>query len=133
MRRFIISFLLFGVITKVLAANGDIFTDKTVEGIELKFTIVSEEDKLCELSGVLKDFEGGITIPEKVRDYTVSVIGNNAFYKCTGLTSVIFPNSIKIIGSAVFSGCSKLTTLDVSNFTQIKYPVWLPCFLGVLN
>ena len=38
----------------------------------------------------------------------VTSIGNNAFYYCTGLTSIEIPSSVTSIGISVFSGCSGL-------------------------
>ena len=51
-----------------------------------------------------------LTIPN-----TVSTIGNNAFYGCSGLKSVTIPNSVSYIGSA-FNGCSEL--LDVYCYAE---------------
>ncbi len=45
-----------------------------------------------------------ITIPN-----SVTSIGNSAFYECTGLTSATIPNSVKSIGNQAFYGCTRLT------------------------
>ena len=42
--------------------------------------------------------------------YSVTSIGDWAFYDCTGLTSITIPNSVTSIGSTAFSGCSGLTS-----------------------
>lgn len=41
------------------------------------------------------------------------VIGSNAFYKCSGLTSLNLPAGITSIGSEAFYGCSGLTSIYV--------------------
>lgn len=41
-------------------------------------------------------------------------IGNNAFYNCSGLTSVTIGNSVISIGFVAFSGCSGLKTIRIS-------------------
>ena len=49
-----------------------------------------------------------ITIPS-----TVTSIGAQAFYGCSGLTSVTIPNSVTSISNGTFSGCSKLTSVTI--------------------
>ena len=49
---------------------------------------------------------GDVTIPS-----TVNVIGERAFFGCTGLTSVTIPNSVTSIGSNAFRDCTGLTSV----------------------
>ena len=42
-------------------------------------------------------------------------IDNNAFYNCTGLTSVTIPNSVTSIGSNVFQNCSSLESISIGS------------------
>ena len=62
---------------------------------------------------------GSLTIPSTVTygstTYSVTTIGNYAFYYCSGLTSVTIPNSVTSIGERAFSGCSGLTSLTIGN------------------
>ncbi len=64
-------------------------------------------------------YSGDIVIPESVsyngKDYIVNAIDEKAFYNCSGLTSVIIPNTITIIGNNAFNGCSALTGIDIPN------------------
>lgn len=50
-------------------------------------------------------------------DGSVMSIGNSAFYKCTGLTSIIIPNSVTNIGYGAFRNCSGLMSI---NFEGMK-------------
>lgn len=43
----------------------------------------------------------------------VTAIGDSAFFKCSKLTSVNIPATVKSIGKGTFTSCSKLTTLHV--------------------
>ena len=68
------------------------------------------------------EVSGAVVIPEKVyvgsTELTVTSIGNNAFYGCSGITSVTIPETVTSIGDKAFLGCSGLTALafeDVGN------------------
>ena len=54
--------------------------------------------------------ERTITIPN-----SVTSIGDEAFYRCSELTSITIPNSVTSIGDGVFSGCSGLTSITIPN------------------
>lgn len=62
-----------------------------------------------------KTYSGDVTIPAEVtsggKTYPVTAIGANAFYKCSGLTSVTFPNTIKEINDDAFYDCTALGQL----------------------
>ncbi|MCQ2096306.1 MAG: leucine-rich repeat domain-containing protein, partial [Bacteroidaceae bacterium] len=45
----------------------------------------------------------------------VTYIGENAFYKCSGLTSVTIPNSVTSIAYCAFYDCSGLTSVTIPN------------------
>lgn len=48
-------------------------------------------------------------------------ISAEAFYKCSGITSVKIPNSVTTIGRDAFAGCDKLSKLTVPALTAIGY------------
>ena len=58
-----------------------------------------------------------IKIPSNVESngqtYTVTSIGNYAFWNCSVLTSVDIPDSVTSIGNSAFSWCSGLTSVDI--------------------
>ena len=62
---------------------------------------------------------GDVVIPNSVEyngvTYSVTSIGEAAFYGCSGLTSVSIPNSVTFIGDSAFKGCSGLTSVTISN------------------
>ena len=58
-------------------------------------------------------FSDGKGIIKFKRD--VTTIGERAFYKCSGLTSVTIPNSVTSIGEDAFCDCTGLTRVTIPN------------------
>ena len=82
--------------------------------------------------GNYNSYTGDIVIPETVTKedvtYSVTSIGNRAFYKCSGLTSVTIPNSVTSIGEYAFYGCSGLTSVTIPNtVTSIESSAFEGC------
>ena len=48
-------------------------------------------------------------------DGPVTSIGENAFYRCSGLTSVTIPNSVTSIGYYAFDQCISITSITIPN------------------
>ena len=62
-------------------------------------------------------------IPEDIKS-----IGVDAFYKCTGLTSIKIPDSVKTIGTRAFNGCTGLTSIEIpSSVTIVDYCAFDDC------
>ena len=64
-------------------------------------------------------YSGMVVIPEKIaysgKNYSVTSIGNKAFFICGDLTRVTIPNSVTSIGSYAFSECRRLVSIDIGN------------------
>ena len=77
-------------------------------------------------------YEGDIAIPETVayKDvaYDVTSIGVFAFWNCSKLTSVSFPNSLKKIDNHAFFGCAALSSITIpDNVTYVGGYVFQEC------
>lgn len=63
--------------------------------------------------------ETNLKIPETVvydnKTYTITGIGNSAFYNQDYLVSVDIPNTIKTIGDSAFDNCSYLKSINIGN------------------
>ena len=112
------------------AAN--VFTATTIEGVEMTFKVISEEDKTCQVGvgtnenrAVDKNVSGTLTIPEKANGYTVISIGSYAFRECKNLTNVVLPVGITSIGNSSFSNC---TGLQYINFPEGLKSIGESCF-----
>ena len=65
------------------------------------------------------EYNGSVVIPSLVEyggfTYSVTSIGEGAFYKCSGLTSIEIPYSVTSIGEGAFYKCSGLTSIEIPN------------------
>ena len=98
--------------------------DFEVDGIY--YDITSSTDMTVEVNyrgnrfdSYSNEYLGAVNIPESVtyngKTYNVTSIGYGAFYGCSGLISVVIPNSVTSIGSDAFGGCSGLTSVVIPN------------------
>ena len=64
-------------------------------------------------------YSGSVEIPSSIVinevEYKIASIGDWAFSRCSGLTSIIIPNSVTSIGDYAFSGCTGLTSITIPN------------------
>ena len=77
-------------------------------------------------------YEGSVTIPATVtsndKTYSVTAIGEKAFYFCKALSSVTIPESVTAIGANAFRNCAALTTLALpAGVTTIGYSAFFGC------
>jgi len=95
-------------------------TGELISSEILKFT--SNGDDTCYVSGIGTCRDTDIIIPAKspAGDW-VTGIGDHAFEGCTGLTSVVIPDSVTSIGSSAFYGCTGLTSVSFEDATTVWY------------
>ena len=99
--------------TADLPAAGTIITD---DNTDTSYEIV-EEGKTVVYKKVLNVNVKKVVIPNVVNlngnTYNVINISNNAFNKCTKLTSITISNNVTIIGSKAFNKCKSLKKIVI--------------------
>ena len=121
-----------------LAVQTVAFADGEVTEIEPTTTVSEDDETTKTLNAQNKDDQGltytlnndgtatvsgcdrtvtSIKIPSNVESngqtYTVTSIGNYAFYRCSSLTSVDIPDGVTSIGNGAFEICHSLTSITI--------------------
>ena len=81
-----------------------------------------------------ENYTGSVVIPSTVtyeaQTYSVTAIGDMAFYNCSYLTSIEIPNSVTSIGDGAFYNCWRLTSIEIPNsVTTIGLSAFYGCGL----
>ena len=88
---------------------------KSFENKNILYQITADD----EVAVIYNNYSDSVVIPESVIYesivYSVTSIGDNAFWVCRGLTSVTIPNSVTSIGSSAFQSCTGLTEITIPN------------------
>ena len=108
---------LFSLILSVVFSTSASAYDVKIDGL---YYNLNSEGKTAEVTVNWNDrYSGEVVIPSSItvegKEYTVKSIGNEAFYKCSGLTSVDIPNSVTSIGDYAFGGYTGLTSINIPN------------------
>ena len=71
---------------------------------------------------------GSISVPSAFNEVPVTRIGDYAFNRCSGLTTITIPDGVTSIGSYAFSGCSGLSSVTIPDgVTSIEASVFSGC------
>ena len=115
--------LLFALLLPASATAYDIEVDGIFYSITSDTTV-----KVTYETENYNSYSGNVVIPETVTNngasYTVTEIGDKAFYSCTNLITVSMPNTITSIGSrnntgSTFMGCTALTSIVIPDNVSI--------------
>ena len=103
----------------------------TINGI--RYDIVTKAKIATVIEKETEKYSDSVVIPETVvhngATYSVTSIGDMAFYYCQGLRSIEIPNSVTSIGGYAFYYCSGLTSIDIPNsVTSIGEHAFCNCY-----
>ena len=110
MKRFL---LLFGCLILAFGFSCASAEEEPIEYTSGDFAYILLEDGTAEIT----DYSGEadtLSIPDTIDGYSVTSIGDRAFYGCKSLTEVSIPDSVASIGVNPFSYCLNLTQISVS-------------------
>lgn len=105
-----ITFALCAIIIAIASLSAQTFTNGG-----MTYKVISESAKTCALINGINT--PSVTIPDAVNGYTVTEIGNTAFFRLTAVKSVQFPAKLQKIGSHAFIGCTSLNNVDITTST----------------
>lgn len=101
-----------------------------IDGIDY-FLDIPEIGKATVASRGNGGYSGDIVIPETIivpvssnqtRTYTVTAIGDNAFFQCKQLTSVSIPSTVESLGDKAFFQCTGIITIRCDALTPPDIP-----------
>ncbi len=69
-----------------------------------------------------------VTLPSKIEDTNVTVIGEGAFDNCSNITEVVIPEGVKEIKDHAFAGCDELVKVTIpATLEKIGVAVFSEC------
>ena len=103
---------LFAVLLPLVASAQ---TKVEIDGIWYNLVSKAKQAEVTSSGGT--KYSGSITIPATVTydgvAYSVTSIGDYAFYYCSGLTAITLPEGVTSIGEWAFIGCTSLTAITL--------------------
>ena len=107
--------------------ESDIYADNGLE------YVVNSDGVTCTIVGIGKCTDTVVTVPEFIKEYRVSAIGDEAFcagkYQiCADIIEIILPEGLKTIGNSSFEICDKLAKINIpSTVTDIGEKAFERC------
>ena len=109
--------------TECINCGATIQANVPIEASDFTYTI-NDDGNTCTITGY-KGSNNSITIPERIYSYTVTAIGDDAFFDYTNFTNITIPNSVTTFGESAFLRCGNLKTVnydgDIESWLNISF------------
>ena len=70
-----------------------------------------------------------VVVPEKIHKISVKKIERSAFFRCSTMNQIIFPDTVNHIGSSAFNRCSELSKIIIpKEVSIIRASTFFRCF-----
>lgn len=105
-----------------LTANA---SEKYVDGY---FTYTVDENENAQITVCSYSASGNIDIPSTINGYSVTSIGEYAFFDCSKITAITIPSSVALIENQAFTRCTGLTSVVIlDGVKEIGYGAFAGC------
>ena len=127
---FLLTILMSMVGAKALAYDIAVEND---DGVTIYYNYINGNKELEVTNKNYGRYTGSVKIPESVtynsNTYSVTSIGEDAFYYCSDLSTVSIPSSVTSIGNGAFVGCTSLYSVTIigNNVTSIGKGAFSGC------
>ena len=96
--------------------DGDVFTVKNADGVEMTFKVISAADKTCQLGDgknacIDTSTSGSFTIPAEANAFRVTSVGSWALYRCTKLDEIVISEGVEKLMSNSIEQCNGVTSI----------------------
>jgi len=117
--------VLMGLVLLVISGTSAIFAQQPTLD---KLNIRKGGDGNYMATALNKNISGAVVIPDTYDGKPVNRIYVNGFSNCTGITSVIIPNSVTVIENDAFHGCTGIKSITIpASVTIIGYNAFRNC------
>ena len=118
-----------GIKYRKCSVCGEVLSTETVSVKESEgFAYQAYDDGTCVITRIGACTDRDVYIPSQIDGNKVTGIDNEAFYRCSSLTSITIPDSVTSIGDSAFRDCSSLTSVTIGKgVTSISKGAFYDC------